>query len=127
MIKPLETWHCSGDYKGIPKDVRLKIYERQDHLCHFCATKILNPFSAELHHKRPRCAGGSDDPENLCLCHPECHKKHHNRHRAKRKRKRERARKREREKGAKRERESRDVKFHVSTPGLHGRATDVKK
>lgn len=45
--------------------------------CDECSKTRKDGAHFQIHHKHPRCMGGSDDPENLrCLCDA-CHRKLH--------------------------------------------------
>lgn len=77
------------------------IHERDSFECQHCHKKE-DPkhLTFQIHHIRPKCLSGSNDPSNLLLTCPECHKyyyhkfgypvgskrqKHHRRHRKHRK------------------------------------------
>jgi 5-methylcytosine-specific restriction protein A len=52
---------------------RKRVLERDSGLCQACARKDRVALGREVHHKKPRAQGGSDEDSNLeTLCH-ECH------------------------------------------------------
>ena len=70
-------------YRATPKDwidpkLRLKLYERDDWLCHLCKEPVdrsahfNDDFAPSLDHLKPRSKGGSDEPGNLKTSHRIC-------------------------------------------------------
>jgi RNA-directed DNA polymerase len=55
----------------------LKLWWSQDKECPMCKEKITEETGWNTHHIIPREDGGSDNPSNLVLLHPNCHKQLH--------------------------------------------------
>lgn len=56
------------DQFKLSRSRRRKIYEKDDHKCHYCGS----PDSLTVDHKQPMSLGGSDDDENLVACCKSC-------------------------------------------------------
>jgi 5-methylcytosine-specific restriction endonuclease McrA len=53
---------------------RLKIWERDQGICHLCQGRIAAGEPWQLEHKRALELGGEDAPENMAPAHIHCHK-----------------------------------------------------
>lgn len=69
------------DESGIGK--RKALYQAQQGLCPWCQSEITPETGWHVHHCQPVCQGGSEEPTNLVLLHPNCHRQlHHSMRRA---------------------------------------------
>lgn len=79
--KELKEYYSKRDIREFNKNnvaYRQKLAKKQKYLCPFCKESIVDgKESLEMHHKIPRCNGGSDDYKNLQLVHTSCHIFHH--------------------------------------------------
>lgn len=64
---------------AVSRSLRLKIYERDNYICHLCGQATLKSWSTEnmdnsptLDHVIPRSLNGSDDETNLRVAHHRC-------------------------------------------------------
>ena len=72
MPWPTTSRHARG-YGTAWDKTRARILERDGHLCQSCLRKDRVTVGNEVHHRKPRAQGGSDDETNLqTLCH-DCH------------------------------------------------------
>jgi len=55
--------------------LRMELWQRCRGRCEFCGRDLFN--SVNVHHRMLRSQGGSDDPVNLVMVHPEHHRYAH--------------------------------------------------
>lgn len=53
------------------------VHERDGERCRKCGTKGSKDNPLQVHHKKPRCKGGTNNPDNLELLCANCHKREH--------------------------------------------------
>ena len=64
-----------GDMKGKAKLLRL--WWSQNKRCTLCDQLITKETGWNIHHRIPKCEGGTDNYANLVLLHPNCHRQLH--------------------------------------------------
>ena len=64
-----------GEMKGKAKLLRL--WWSQDKRCNMCDQLITKATGWNVHHRIPKCDGGTDNCANLALLHPNCHRQLH--------------------------------------------------
>jgi RNA-directed DNA polymerase len=62
--------------KNLPS-FRQQIAQRQDGGCPVCGQSLFNGEELQLHHRKPKAQGGTDQIENLLLLHLFCHQQVH--------------------------------------------------
>lgn len=73
MPWPTTSRHARG-YGSAWSKLRLRVLERDSHLCQPCLRKQRVTPATEVDHIKPKAKGGTDDPGNLeAICSP-CHK-----------------------------------------------------
>lgn len=53
------------------------IWHRQNHICPVCGQRFTKETGWHIHHKVMKILGGGDEPDNLMLLHPNCHRQIH--------------------------------------------------
>lgn len=56
----------------VPKNVRVELYNANDEHCPHCG-KWFALAGADVHHRKERSQGGTNDVDNLILCPHDCH------------------------------------------------------
>jgi RNA-directed DNA polymerase len=57
----------------------LRLWWSQDKECPMCKEKLTEETGWNIHHIVPRAEGGKDNPSNLVMLHPNCHRQLHSR------------------------------------------------
>ena len=60
----------------ISTTTRVKIFTKDDGICHLCNMKVLPGQEWDVSHEVPLEAGGADDMTNWRVAHRKCHRKH---------------------------------------------------
>lgn len=58
----------------VSPDVRKLVRERDGFKCRRCGAVERKGYKFQLHHIKYRCHGGSNQPDNLMLVCPKCHR-----------------------------------------------------
>jgi RNA-directed DNA polymerase len=68
-------WKMKGSLTGKVKLLRL--WWNQDKRCPVCEGRITKDSGWQVHHILPKSEGGKDNPSNLVMVHPNCHRQIH--------------------------------------------------
>ncbi|MCU5131811.1 group II intron reverse transcriptase/maturase [Bacillus cereus] len=74
--RDLTDYYLQRNIKLFEKDniaSRQKLAKKQKYNCPLCNTTIITDEALEVHHKKPKCHGGTDEYKNLALAHTSCH------------------------------------------------------
>lgn len=79
--KNLKNYYIKRDIREFNRNnvsYRQKLAKKQKYICPLCKESIVdNKESLEMHHKIPRCNGGTNNYKNIQLVHTSCHIFHH--------------------------------------------------
>ncbi len=69
--EPELRFRFSGHDEDVERENRIKVFERDGYVCHYCK-KQLTRLTATVHHMKPIAEGGDDSLENLVTACLEC-------------------------------------------------------